>query len=119
MLAVLVAAASLPGVTVAHAAAFSCRVPRALLCEGCASQIAISLRRDGTCRVAFAPPLTAGASTPAISPQVDLSFQVEIPPPLARAIPPRSKAGSGARVSWLRPAPQSRCFVFNNQRYCE
>ena len=58
VLAALIAAlASLPGATAARAA-FSCRVPRAILCEGCASQIAITLRRDGSCRIAFAPPST-------------------------------------------------------------
>jgi hypothetical protein len=125
-LAALVAAsASLPGATGARAA-FSCRVPRAILCEGCASQIAITLRRDGSCRISFAPPATAATpSAPAASPQVDLDFQVEVAPvpgPAGRAnrIYARSpKSGNAARLSWLRAAPQSRCFVFNGQRYCE
>jgi hypothetical protein len=123
-LAALVAtSASLSGATGARAA-FSCRVPRAILCEGCASQIAITLRRDGTCRITFAPPSTAAAPpTPAASPQVDLDFQVEVAPlPARRAnrIYAKSpKGGNGARLSWLKAAPQSRCFVFNGQRYCE
>jgi len=125
-LAALVAAStSLPGATGARAA-FSCRVPRAILCEGCASQIAITLRRDGGCRISFAPPSTAAApSTPAASPQVDLDFQVEVAPvrgPAGRAkriYGGSPKGGNAARSSWLRAAPQSRCFVFNGQRYCE
>jgi hypothetical protein len=125
-LAALVAAsASVPCATGVRAA-FSCRVPRAILCEGCASQIAITLRRDGSCRISFAPPTTAAApSTPATSPQVDLDFQVEAAPvsgPAARAkriYLGSSRAGNAARVSWMRAAPQSRCFVFNGQRYCE
>jgi hypothetical protein len=118
------AAASLCGAAGARAAGFSCLVPRALLCEGCASQIAITLRRDGSCRIAFAPPATAAApSGPAASPQVDLNFQVEVaPPPQSAGRANRIYAKSpnaGARLSWLKAAPQSRCFVFNGQRYCE
>ena len=122
MLAALVAASALAGATAARAA-FSCRVPRAILCEGCASQIAIALRRDGSCRVSFAPPSTAAA--PAASPLVDLDFQVDLAPapgPAARVnrIYAKSpKGGDAARLSWLKAAPQSRCFVFNGQRYCE
>jgi hypothetical protein len=123
--ALVAASASLSGATGARAG-FSCLVPRALLCEGCASQIAITLRRDGSCRISFAPPSTAAApSTLAVSPQVDLDFEVEVAPPLGpagrtnRIYAKSSKAGSVARLSWLRAVPQSRCFVFNGQRYCE
>jgi hypothetical protein len=58
-----------------------------------------------------------------VSPQVDLNFQVEAPPPLGPAAHPNRiyarSPNANTRLSWLRAAPQSRCFVFNGQRYCE
>ena len=41
--------------SVARAGGYVCTIPRALLCDGCASQVAITLVRGGTCRVSFTP----------------------------------------------------------------
>jgi hypothetical protein len=103
----------------AQTAAYSCSVPRALLCENCASAIAITLSRDGACRVTFTPgaPATGGPGA-----NLPLNFNVEVPRPEgARTL--RRRAAWGREVAALRsnsvhPA-RSRCFVFNGSEYCE
>ncbi len=99
----------------AKAGAYSCRVPRALLCEGCASQIAITLQSGGVCRISFTP--AAAPSAQASSPASDaFEFRVETIPTAA----PRPRwVRRAPRVALLRPPTNRRCFVFNSQEYCE
>ena len=108
--AALAAAVSTVPISVARAGGYVCTIPRALLCDGCASQIAITLVRGGTCRVSFTP--IAPGTTPASG--TPFSFYVQTP-----------AVGAAPRVA-ARPqqppaavAPRSKCFIFNNNQYCE
>jgi hypothetical protein len=106
----------------AQPAEYCCRVPRALLCEGCASQIAIALQANGSCRVSFTPeaPPPGPAASPGKSGPDQLELKVETPPPIvARIAPHRQPLWRPHRFALARPAPSPRCFVFNAQRYCE
>jgi hypothetical protein len=97
-------------------------VPRALLCEGCATQLEIRLLANGACRISFTAPASPGeASPPAAAPgQAALTFTIEqSPAPIRRSA---HWAGTQAR----RPTPladakaaHARCFVFNSNEYCE
>jgi hypothetical protein len=120
----LAAAACALAASPAMAGAYSCRVPRAILCEGCAKQIAIALLGDGSCRISFAPP--AGADAPSAAPLPgELNIEVEVAPapkPKAAAIRRSARWPRANRVAagLARPrAPEARCFVFNEHRYCE
>jgi len=97
------------------AAGYTCRVPRALLCDGCAQQIAISLQPGGGCRISFTPPAAAASpSAPASTDQLELQIQsapIYVAPRVAALRPRRAVAA--------RPAATGRCFVFNGQQYCE
>ena len=93
---------------------YSCRVPRALLCEGCASQIAITLQPGGNCRISFTPD-TPAAHAPAEATE-RLEFRVEAAP----IVVARPRASWRARnFALARPASSERCFVFNALKYCE
>lgn len=110
IVAALAAAVSALPVSVARAGGYVCSIPRALLCDGCASQIAITLVRGGTCRVSFTPvaPGTAPATATAFR------FYVQTPAIVA-AQRPAAKPGSPASTA----APGAKCFVFNGNQYCE
>jgi hypothetical protein len=105
------------GVTAAASPALSgsyvCNVPRALLCEGCASQMTITLVRGGGCRVAFTPGAPGGA--PAA--QTPFNFVVQTPA-VATQRPYAVKRVSAAQAP-AAAAPRGRCFVFNGNQYCE
>jgi hypothetical protein len=107
---VAVFAATIP-ISIARAGGYVCAIPRALLCDGCASQVAITLVRGGTCRVSFTPGAPGAAPTGATS----FSFYVQTPAvdvaPQLAAKPRQPAAAAGA----TRP----KCFVFNNNQYCE
>ena len=127
IVATLIGAAAQPlAMAAARADAYSCRVPRAILCEGCAKAIAITLLRDGSCRISFTSPASAADSgVPAPQP-TEINFQVDVAPAPrlaggASRIARRTHAAErfARRVSWLRAAPQAHCFIFNDQRYCE
>ncbi len=96
--------------SLARAGDYVCNIPRALLCDGCASQVAITLVRGGTCRVSFTPVAPGTAPTSATS----FSFYVQTP---AVAAEPRPAAKP--RQPAAAAAPRSKCFVFNNNQYCE
>jgi len=106
-----VAGATTISAPAARAGGYTCVIPRALLCEGCASQVAITLVRGGTCRVSFTPGATEGAPSGATA----FSFYVQTPA-VAAAAAPRPAA---ARPPAATAAPNSKCFVFNDNRYCE
>jgi hypothetical protein len=95
------------------AAAAVCRVPAAVLCEGCVERLSIRVTSDGACRISF---------TPATPPeQVGSAKFVDIN---IEATPPRTTIH---RVSAPHPSitghPRLResavCFVFNGRRFCE
>jgi hypothetical protein len=110
------------GMAAPIASAYTCAVPRALLCEGCATQLEIRLLANGACRISFTAPASSGeVSPPAAAPgQAALTFTIEQSPTLIR----RSAHWSGAQAR--RPTPvadakaaHARCFVFNSNEYCE
>ena len=102
----------------AKANEYSCRLPRALLCDGCANQIAITLQRGGGCRISFAPAEQTSASAKAPSEQLELRVEAE-PVAITRFVPRGRIAWHTRSVAWARPASSRRCFVFNSQQYCE
>jgi len=114
--------AQTPGASAGEARAYSCDVPRALLCEGCASEIMISLLADGRCRVGFtssAAPVTA----PAVG-EERFSFRVDVAPPYVVSRRPTSGYWRAGLTVHRRPlaaltSPRARCFVFNGNSYCE
>jgi len=96
----------------ARSGSYVCNVPRALLCEGCASQVTITLVRGGGCRVAFTPGAPSSAPT-----QTPFNFVVQTPA-VATQLAPAVKRIGAARAP-AAAAPRGRCFTFNSNRYCE
>jgi hypothetical protein len=97
----------------AQASGYSCRVPRALLCENCATHIAIALQANGSCRISFDPETAAGG--PAAASEAVL-FTVYGPTPDTFA---RKATWRAHYVSLPKPASTSHCFIFNSEKYCE
>jgi hypothetical protein len=102
---------------------YSCRIPKSLLCDGCANDLSITLLPTGICRISFALP----DREPPTSPQsgiVNLEVNV-VPRAGPRQVVPRTWtriARGYPRLRYLThagPAPQGSCFVFNGSRYCE
>jgi hypothetical protein len=96
------------------AAAAVCRVPAAVLCEGCVERLSIRVAPSGTCRISFSP---------AISPEqtgatrfVDINIEAEAPRAAIHHV-------SAPRLSVVRHTVPLRvspaCFVFNGRRFCE
>ena len=85
-----------------------CNVPRALLCDGCATAIVVRITPRYGCRVAFTP----GTATQTWEGAVPITFVYGAPSERAwtkrlRAAPAPDAAGRG------------RCLVFNGNQYCE
>ncbi len=99
---------------------YSCRVPRALLCDGCANQLSITLQPSGGCRISFTPPGSV-APTAAKPPSDQVELRVEAAPVvITRYAPRRSVAPWHTHaVALAKPGQSGRCFVFNSQQYCE
>lgn len=92
-------------------AAVICQIPRSLLCEGCASELQISIRR-GSCRVSF----NASQSSPgSLIGTVSLRVVQETPAPAPRRL---RRAPRTAEVP-RGPGTGARCFHFAGRRYCE
>jgi hypothetical protein len=102
---------------------YSCAVPRALLCEGCASQLEIKLLANGACRISFtAPSWPAEASPPVAAPvQGALTFTIEQSPAVARRSTSAHWRGPQRRPTPVAEAKaaHAKCFVFNANEYCE
>ena len=104
---------ALAGMTeIGAAQAATCRVPRAILCAGCAERVVIRLGAGGVCRVTFTPTsATTGADG-----FMDLDIAA-------------GEHGAKRRVATTRPtrrASQPRlgnraagCFSFNGRQFCE
>jgi hypothetical protein len=92
----------------ANAATAYCNLPRALLCEGCASGIVVTLTPGGSCRVAFTP----GTAGPTSEGAVPVTFVFSAP-----------WRARQTRHLTTRPSPtvsgSSRCLVYNGNQYCE
>jgi hypothetical protein len=92
----------------AEAGSVVCNLPRALLCEGCASGIVVSFTPANGCRIAFTP----GTAAPASEGVVPMTFVFGAP----------SNSGWTKRLR-AAPAPavtgRDRCLVFNGNQYCE
>jgi len=96
------------------AAAAVCRVPAAVLCEGCVERLSIRVAPGGTCRISFTPatpPEQVGAAK-----FVDINIEAEPPrTPLHR--PSASPLSVARHAAPLRAS--AACFVFNGRRFCE
>lgn len=99
----------------AEAGQYSCQIPAALLCEGCAKSIEISLQPGGGCRVSFDPPSAPASSAAAPAGKVDIEIQT----PPAPSRPVRVAVYRRPRVALPRPWPRRSCFEFNGREYCE
>jgi hypothetical protein len=97
----------------AKPAEYSCSLPRALLCEGCARELEVAIQPGGACRVSFVTPPGLAPAGPA----GNIELRVRVAPMLAggpvRLFRPRRTVA--ARLGAAGP----RCFVFNGSRYCE
>jgi len=101
---------------------YTCAVPRALLCEGCASQLAIRLLPGGGCRISFTSPSPGAQASPAGAAPQQASFTFVIEPgPAAGATPGhwRSRLAARRRPFAEAKTAHARCFVFNGNEYCE
>jgi hypothetical protein len=90
-----------------------CRVPAAVLCEGCVEQLSIRVAPGGTCRISFTPATSseqAGATK-----FVDINIET-VPP---RATIHRVNAPHSPTGGHPRQRESSVCFVFNGRRFCE
>jgi hypothetical protein len=139
IVAALLAILAPPGT--ADAGAVVCNVPRALLCDGCASGIVVSFMPTGNCRIAFTPgtaaptsegvvpvtfvfgplPRTRWVSRPKPKPALPVLRAQPAPfiPPALLVLP----AQPAQPAPFTPPAPpaglRDGCLVFNGNRYCE
>jgi hypothetical protein len=100
---------------------YTCAVPRALLCEGCASQLAIRLLPGGGCRISFTAPSPGAPTSPSgAAPEAPFTFVIESAP-AAGATPGHWRSRLAGRHKPLAEArtAHARCFVFNGNEYCE
>jgi hypothetical protein len=98
----------------AAAGQYTCEVPIAVLCQGCATGVSIRLDRNGGCRVSFNP--TSSAAAPVLAGAVPLRILT----PTAPRVPAfRRRIAYGSRVGTKQPSLRGACFTFNGQEYCE
>ena len=95
----------------ADAGQYSCQVPLAVLCPGCATNVTITLQPRGSCRVSFSP-ATGGASPP---PSGAVTLQIETPAPQGR----RGVFSRARHAGRLLQTSGRPCFTFNGNQYCE
>jgi hypothetical protein len=98
--------------TAAKSAEYSCFVPRALLCEGCARELEVAIQPGGACRVSF---VTPSGVAPA-GPVGNLELRVRLAPVVAYN---PSLIFRQRRITARVAARGPRCFVFNGSQYCE
>jgi hypothetical protein len=93
----------------AAAGQYACEVPIAVLCQGCATGVSITLEALGGCRVAFNPTSVAAAGLTG-----SVSFRISAPsaPAFPRRVSYRSRVTASPRAG-------GACFLFNGQQYCE
>jgi hypothetical protein len=96
----------------AGAGEYTCHVPVAVLCQGCANHVVIALQPGGGCRVSFNP--APSSTSPVVAGAVDLQIQT------GASAPARRKPGyHRGHIAVARQSPSHPCFVFNDQQYCE
>jgi len=96
------------------AAAAVCRVPAAVLCEGCVERLSIRVAPGGACRISFSP-ATSPDETGAAK-FVDINIETDAP----RAAIRRTSASPLSILRHTVPLHASpACFVFNGRRFCE
>jgi hypothetical protein len=108
----LIALAALGGFAApirAEAGQYRCQIAAALLCDGCARNVEISLQSSGVCRVSF-----NAASAPAPIGKVDIQIQTPLPPQHRHM-----GAYSRPRIALARRWSGHSCFSFNGHEYCE
>ncbi len=90
------------------AVAAVCRVPAAVLCEGCVERLSIRVAAGGGCRISFTS--APSAEQTGTAKFVDIDVEAE---------PQRSALHrvSARHAVPLRPSPG--CFIFNSRRFCE
>ncbi len=110
-----VAALALTGIAWSQpAAAAVCRVPAAVLCEGCVERLSIRVAPGGACRISFSP-ATSPDETGAAK-FVDINIETDAP----RAAIRRASASPLSVLRHTVPLRASpACFVFNGRRFCE
>ncbi len=96
--------------SLARAGDYVCNIPRALLCDGCASQVEVTLVRGGTCRISFTP------VAPGIAPTSATAFSFHVQTPAVGGAP---RVAARPRQPAATAAPRQKCFIFNNNQYCE
>jgi hypothetical protein len=114
----LIALAALGGFATpvgAEAGQYSCQIPAALLCEGCARNIEISLLPGGVCRVSFNAASAAAGANDAAVPVGKVDIRIQTPP----SPPRRMAAYTRPRVALARRSSGRSCFLFNGHEYCE
>ncbi len=118
-MAIVVSISSLALAGRAGAGQYSCQVPASVLCQGCSSDVAITLEPRGGCRVSFSPAPAWGTGHPSGT----VSLQIVTPAaPVSRLAPaPRRKVAWRTRPVAAQPRQASggRCFSFNGTQYCE
>jgi hypothetical protein len=103
--------------------AYSCRIPKSLLCDGCANDLSITLLPNGSCRISFALPDHEHTKLPQSG---TVNLEVSVAPRAAqRRVVPLTRTRIARGYPHIRyttqtgPAQQGSCFVFNGSRYCE
>ena len=96
------------------AAAAVCRVPAAVLCEGCVERLSIRVAPDGACRISFTP--TTPPEQVGSTKFVDINIETAPPRSTIHRVsaPHPSITGHPARLR-----ESAVCFVFNGRRFCE
>lgn len=96
-----------------------CRVPHNVVCEGCATNLRLSLDRDGRCRISFTPgPYSSGAEAGFVTILVDPNlWRAAAGVEEERPAPRRFRRPAAAARENNGPAP-SRCFTYNGQAFC-
>jgi hypothetical protein len=108
------ALAGLAALSAGAADARTCQIPRALLCEGCADQLTITLARNGRCIVSFSP--LSSPSTSATDGR--LTVRIIVAPRIHTARRRSLRRHFAQPTVAIAPAGP-RCFIFNERRYCE
>ena len=108
-LGLLAGLGSLAGAGEAGAAQYACRVPLAVLCQGCAGDVTIALQPRGGCRVSFSP--APGGAVQPVSGAITLQFKRRRRNSLVAA-PPGGRVPPLSRFNH-REAPASSLMIAN------
>lgn len=95
------------------AAAAVCRVPAAVLCEGCVERLSIRVASDGACRISFTP------ATPPEQVGSTKFVDINIETAPSRTTIHRVSAPHPSITGHPRLRESAVCFVFNGRRFCE